>query len=329
MEGGYSVDEALSALPCLLKTTQPNRCNPTAKKAETLYLNLTDLCERRGIERIGFHTLTFVENVKSRFEAQKRFNSYATHYLRHVVTDYIATVERQQRGAIHYHLLVAFPFDIRSGFDFAAARSASAAHKVGDREAQRRFMSDVIRSANDNLRRFWNDQRDAAKRYGFGRCETLPVLSNTAAVSRYVGGYVASEWENRLPEDKGLRTIRYGLEHRAASIRWAWAKGGGEIWRRGCRVLSAVLGTSEFGTTLGNRWGYNWGKEIMAYGRHWEKCLAFCERTLSDEDDLSARFEFCARMAETIWEHENKRLSAPVTPSCVHGGGLGEQQKGQ
>lgn len=303
---GGDIAEGLAALPCLLVTTQSKSCSALAKKAETLYLNLTDLIERRGIERIAFYTLTFAENLKSRRVAGNRFNSYASNYLRAKVDEYIATVERQKRGAIHYHLVVAFPFDVRSGFDFAAAREASAAHKRDDREGQRAAMVRVTRSANNNLRNWWIESREAAKRFGFGRCETLPVLSNSAAVSRYVGGYVGSEWDNRKPADRGLRTIRYGLKQRAASVRWSWAFGGGPIWRKGCAVLSAILSTDDFTGVLGKRWAHYWAKEILAFGRHFEKCLVFIERTLSDCDDFTARVGFAAQMCDAIIAKEEE-----------------------
>ena len=131
---------AAAALPCLLLTTAPSSENPfekivekplgsrtaIARKAETLRRNLQDLINRVSIERIGFMTLTFIRNVRSRKLAEKRFHSFATHVLSQLVDEHIAVPERQERGAIHYHLAVAFPFDIRTGFDFAACSKAKA-----------------------------------------------------------------------------------------------------------------------------------------------------------------------------------------------------------
>jgi hypothetical protein len=272
-----------------------------------LFLNLEDLIRRHGVERIAFHTQTFAENLRSRNEAQRRHNSYTTNFLRHHVVEYVSTVERQLRGAIHYHNILAFPYDVRSGFDFASAHAATAAYKSGDVAGRKAAMARVTASANDKLRAWWTESKSARPRFGFGRDETLPVLSNAAAVSRYVGGYVGAEWNNRKPEDKGLRTIRYGLKRRAASIRWTWAAGNGQLWRKGCAVLGAVLGTEEFAETLGKRWAYNWREEIAAFGRHWERCLAFTHRTLADETDFVDRLGFAVRMAETVIEIEKSK----------------------
>lgn len=251
-------------------------------------------------------TLTFRENLKSRTEAQRRFHSFATGFLRHEVTDYIAAVERQSRGAIHYHCAVAFPYDVRSGFDFESARRASAAKRAQDKATYDACCSAYYRSANDALRKWWSELRSAAFRYRFGRCETLPILSNAEGVARYVGSYVATELSARSACDKGLRTVRYSLENRAASIRWTWVDGAGLRWRRGCRVLSAVLGTDDFSSTLGKQWAYGWAKEIAAFGRHWEKCLAFTQARLSDNEDFVGRIGFAGGMYETIVQHENQ-----------------------
>jgi hypothetical protein len=331
-----SVEEALRSLPCLLQTTATGLNNSVAKKAETLFLNLECLIERRGIEKIGFFTLTFAENIKSRKEAQRRFHSFATGFLSKEVDEYIATVERQLRGAIHYHCIVAFPYDIRSGFDFDSARTAGSCRKVGDVVGQKSAEVRYYRSANAQLSAWWVTVRKAAKKYGFGRCETLPVLSNSAALSRYVGGYVGSEWSNRKPIDKGLRTIRYGLDHRSASVLWAWVSGPGEDWRRGVRVLGAILqvpqgewrrgwsdeGQGEvweeeggFTPLLGKQWAHNWHREVLLFGRHWKKCLAFTERTLSDESNFVERVQFAAQMAEVIAEHDS--ISAANKPNPV------------
>src|ERR1017187_5868381 len=98
----------------------------TAKKAETLYANLSGLIERVGIERVGFVTLTTADNCTNRVEAQRRFNSFATNVLRPEAVEHIAVPERQERGAIHFHLAAAFPWDIRTGFDFAAVSHSGA-----------------------------------------------------------------------------------------------------------------------------------------------------------------------------------------------------------
>jgi len=317
--GAASEAAALLSLPCLFETTQ---CKPTknaiAKKAETLFLNLSNMIERKGIDRVGFVTLTFADNVTDRDEAQRRFNSFSTNFLRPRVDEFIACVERQSRGAIHYHLVTAFPYDIRTGFDFVAARDAANARRVGDvlgeREHQRRY----YRSANARLAEWWRTVREAAPRYGFGRCETLPVLSNSAAIARYVGSYVSTELAHREARDKGLRTIRYSMREqvttsdgetftrstRCASIRWQWVAGQGETWRRGCQVLSVMLGTDDFEETLGNRWSWNWREEISLLGKHYADTLRLANECFSDNNDFAKRCEAVAKVVGVLKHYE-------------------------
>lgn len=246
-----------------------------AKKAESLRLNLKAMIEKYGLDQIGFFTLTFADNVVDRKEAQRRFNSFAVGFIRDHVNGYIAAVERQLRGAVHYHLVVALPFDIRSGFDFGAARKAAECHRAGDREGQRRWERLYFASANEQLRGWWRLVRQEAPKYGFGRCETLPVLSNEDGICYYVGGYVASEWQRRDGRDKGLRTLRYGLDKgvRRASQAFSWAKGAGKDWRDGCAVVAGFLMVRDL-SVVGKRWAFELRREVGVACVHWAELLA-------------------------------------------------------
>lgn len=304
-EGAPAGKEAVP-LPCLFETSQ---CCPNsiAKKAETLFLNLEGLIKRRGIESIGFVTLTFAENLRCRKEAQRRWNSFATNWFNERTVEYIATIERQLRGALHYHIVVAFPFDIRGGFNFDAATRAAAAETSAER---RRWESVYFPSANAALRLWWRDLRTAAKSYGFGRCETLPVLSNSAAICRYVGSYVSSDWRNK-GDDKGLRTVRYSRVQRVASIRWMWARGNGERWRRGCEIISAICNTDAPDLVLGKEWQRRYRESITLFGAHWLHCAKKISRSLSDNADKLERFQFGQRLLD--WCREEERSKCLLT----------------
>ena len=136
-----------------------------ARKADTLRLNLQDLIDRVGIERMGFMTLTFKDNIRDRKLAEKRFHSFETHILSPLGVEYVAVPERQQRGAIHYHLAIAFPFDIRSGFDLEACSEANLVKRhgylgdgkwaPGQLERFKELERIYVASANRNLRRVW------------------------------------------------------------------------------------------------------------------------------------------------------------------------------
>jgi len=64
-----------------------------------------NLNQRRTSEK--FYTLTFVENLQDREKAIKEFNKFVYKLRRKLVQkiDYLATIELQKRGAIHFHVL--------------------------------------------------------------------------------------------------------------------------------------------------------------------------------------------------------------------------------
>lgn len=270
-------------LPCLLVTTQPDdNCDcgsglvngagkrlggHVARRAHTVALNVRKMVKRHGLERVAFQTWTFKENLTDYHEAQKRFNSMATHYLRYRRYEYIACVERQGRGAIHYHLVLGLGANVRDGFDFAAATAAQASKRGGDARAFRYWERRYLASANAALRCVWKEVRDAAAAYGFGRCETLPILQGTEAVAYYVGAYVSSEWRNREERDKGMRTVRYSMGRSNDTCKWAFVGGEAGDYRAGCSVLAEARGLSHAESWLG-RLRYNplFLREVTSWG---------------------------------------------------------------
>jgi hypothetical protein len=322
-----------SALLYLLWITAPNRQeNPThhaenkllskrsaiARKADTLRQNLQDLIDRNGIDCIGFVTLTFKENICSREVAEKRFHSFATHVLPQLINESITVPERQQRGAIHYHLAAAFKFDIRTGFDVAACRQASRVQKHGYLGSgqwrpgyQERFKAlerQYLASANANLRHVWRVIARANERIAvlnrrpgrqklapsFGRCQTLPILTNADAIAFYVGTYITSATEHRAPEDRGMRTVRYSLVKRRVHQSFHFCGGGNHKWRTGCKILAKLLLlTNEVGwerdgkelifkyppnhpySRFGPRWAYRLGPWVRACEENQTVCMNF------------------------------------------------------
>jgi len=286
------------------------------------------MVRRNGLEKVAFFTLTFAENLTCRIEAQKRFNSFATNFLRHHVTEYVAAVERQNRGALHYHLVIALPYDVRSGFDFEFCAQANAARKAGDDATFRRLQRIAFATANHALRNWWKLVRENAQSHGFGRCETLPILSNSAALCRYVGSYVSSEAANRQLRDKGLRTIRYGLKKvvhtfqygelagqthkvslRPAAIRYQWREGNGQVWRNGCACLALILNLDDFTEALGKQWAWNWRREIGAFGRHMVKVIDVVNRFVSDNSDFTQRVAIASKLGGVILQKEAELAS--------------------
>lgn len=222
------------------------------KSASCLAWNVEYFCEKFGIENLGFLTLTFRDHVLDRREAQKRFNSLATHVLRGRYRHYIRVMERQKSGRIHYHLLVVLDADIRTGFDFTACAE-------GD-----------YRSANKRLRDEWFFWRKTAPMYRFGRTELLPIKSNSEGIARYVGKYIGKHFEARQIQDKGARLVEYSRGARIASTRMQFVTYGSAEWRRKvgifCHYISETMGCDPsfegLRRVLGPRWAYQWREFI-------------------------------------------------------------------
>ena len=100
------------------------------KSAYALQVNVKSFIDYHGIDKVGFLTLTFADDIKDPKEAQRRFNSLRTNFLKQYYQHYIRVVERTKAGRIHFHLLVACKENIRRGLNFRqiAARNYKSAN---------------------------------------------------------------------------------------------------------------------------------------------------------------------------------------------------------
>lgn len=241
-----TLDSTVSALvPDSLKLSTQQK-----KSATALAWNVEALAKKYGIERLGFLTLTFEKNgsdfLTDGHEAQRRFNSLVTNVFRDRYPERIRVRERHKNGAIHYHLLIVLPHDIRTCFDF-------------DGVANRDYST-----ASDYLKKEWAFLRKTMKSYGFGRSELLPIKSTSEGISRYVGKYLSKNVQTRTEGDKGFRLVEYSRESRAVSTRFNFNTHGARLWRFKLYsfhlVTSHILGYSvpfdKFKQVLGSKWCY-------------------------------------------------------------------------
>ena len=187
------------------------------KSSHALELNVKQFIETFGIEKCGFLTLTFADDVQDVKEASRRFHSLRTNFLKKHFENYICVYERMKSGRIHFHLIVNTRQDIRRGLNF--------------RQIQARNYT----SANKNLRQLWQVLRENMEKYGFGRSELLPVKTNSKGLARYVGKYIAKHIDSRLPEDKGYRLIRTTIGKKQlwkiATSNFSFVSEGSRKWR--------------------------------------------------------------------------------------------------
>ena len=181
--------------------------------------NIHAMCEKYGINHIGFLTLTFADDVQCHKEATKRFNSLATNVLNVRYSQWVRVSERQKSGRWHFHLVVVSKQDIRRGVDFAAI-------------AKRDY-----KSASPALRSEWAFWRNTAKRYGFGRSELLPVKKTGEALASYVAKYISKGFSYRRQDDKGARLVSYSKNSRVCGSRLSFVGGRSHEWRLRCKLF--------------------------------------------------------------------------------------------
>jgi hypothetical protein len=241
-------------LPCRSLETTASRGTPGAltgphkKVASALSWNVAHLCQKYGVERVGFLTLTFADHVTDVREASRRFHSLASNVLKQRYGHYIRVLERQKSGRIHYHLLVVLPDDIRTGADFDA------------------FARRDYKSANNHLRREWAYWRKTACFYGFGRTELMPVRSDAAALGQYVGKYIGKHIGQREERDKGARLVSYSGDARMATSKHSALTTHPDQWRAKVLTFSRLVAGAypharirdmdDLAFHMGKRWAY-------------------------------------------------------------------------
>lgn len=227
------------------------------KSACALAWNIQAMAEKYGLDRLAFFTLTFRENLECREEAQRRFNSLRTNVLRKRYVAGIRVVERQRRGAVHYHCLIVLDADIRSGYSWER-----------DKANPRGFDPQAPQALRDE----WAFWRETAPKYGFGRCEMKPIASTEEGIARYVGKYLGKHYKARKETDKGWRLAEYWGDARIANTRFSWATTGALEWRAKLRLFAQIMGEargrpildiSDLTDVLGPRWAYHYREMII------------------------------------------------------------------
>lgn len=293
-------------LPCLEtdSSTEGILSKSHWKSSKALAENVRAFVEKYGLDRVAFHTETFADHVVDMKEASRRFNSLRTHVLAVRYLDYIAVVERQKSGRIHFHLLVACRDDIRTGFNFEAYDNA---RRAGNPDTRAYWTKIYAASATEALREEWRFWREMAPRYGFGRCELTPIRSTAEAIGKYVGKYIRKHIEKRKPEDKGARLVRYSKRGRSWSTRFSSLGVGAKLWRRKLAQFCRLSGLTweQLAKVFGPRWAWHLAPildcmllEIDAYETGTsERGSEFCRRDVERWGNADAQLvSWCAAL---------------------------------
>ena len=109
----------------------------TASCAKTVFCLAREaalLARDHPVDRIGFLTLTFAENLVDRKEAWRRFRSLRSRVLSTRFVCCIAVSERQFRGAWHFHLIVVTKSFLGTASDAGWAKQAQMWWQCGHRK---------------------------------------------------------------------------------------------------------------------------------------------------------------------------------------------------
>jgi hypothetical protein len=257
------------------------------RSAFALRRNVEAFSDHYDRERCGFMTLTAKERGITPWEFGEMWHCVRKHELVWVES-YVRVLEPQRRGAPHYHLLVATPWNLQpDSFDWDAYGEAREAQKRGDIAARREFTKRYAESADPKLRALWRELREVCERYGFGRSEILPFRKGKEAVAEYIGGYLESGLEFRRPEWKGSRRIEYDRQASKAwkmcSVRFGWVSAGASAWRSRVGEVALAVGASDMDglrRVFGSRWGYRLRGAIMTSPEaEWREMLFYLAET--------------------------------------------------
>ncbi len=291
----------VKALPCLFSNNTPEPTEPTSegkndgkqnlltpyhrKAAHALRENVSDFMDRVGVERVGFLTLTFPDNVTDHKEAYKRFDSMRKNFLNQhpMFGDWICVKERQKRGAWHYHLLIDCGTDIRSGLKWKNRKP-------------------VYSTVSPALRTLWSELREALPKYKFGRSELLPVRKDAESVSKYLGKYISKHIGCRKNQDKGVRLVSYSKGWPRSNANFQWFTDNSFLWRSQVGKFAEYYGClnlDDLKNKFGRSWAYHLGEYIV--NGSWTEKLA--EKTKVKElkfkvKELFGGFKFSFRINE-------------------------------
>lgn len=192
--------------------------------------NALALIQRHGVSRFLFVTLTFDEPV-SNAVARKRLKSLRTGVLDRHSSAWIWVRGRTKRGRIHYHVLIATFFDVRSGFDFRERKSL------------------CPQSGNAFFRSEWVHWQKWAASYGFGIVQLAPIHS-AQAIAHYLAAHLL--W--RTSADKGSRFIGCSAGVRVHTAKFSLVNERSRAFRRMAAQLFGDMSIDEVRARYGRYW---------------------------------------------------------------------------
>lgn len=303
-----------------------------AKRAYALRVNVEAFTEYYRHDQCGFLTLTAEEADLSPKEFGERFHLMRRHGLKWL-KGYVRVTEAQKRGAPHYHLCAATPFDLKpSTFDWEALRGSYEARKAGDLARARELTKQYAQSAAPELREIWAELREVCRAYGLGRSEMLPYRKAAGAVAHYIGKYLEGGLSYRRDEWKGARRVEYDRKESRAWKRcassFAWVSPGAKAWRIRVAELARAVGAAtpaDLVRKLGSRWAYHARPSIMMEPEHsWRTLLQYWASEYGGKVDRKARMTVGGNVL-IWWPGTDDNVDCASTCTVHSPGGLGDE----
>ena len=231
------------------------------KRRFAFYLNTRTAVERWGVEKTAALVLTFAENVVDKKEAERRFHSLSTHVIEPRYGQAVKVAERQEErgrkngdlGAVHFHLLVKCPVDIKTGYVHSKRKGRGGRGACDWLKAERAWLYRTL------------------PRYGFGVIHRLePLKKNAEAVGKYMAKYLAKGLENRGTWEKGARLVSYiGFQpgDKACSGQFALWTQGNWSWRWKAADFAKLHGIKDIGgfkDRFGAKWSFKLKEQILS-----------------------------------------------------------------
>ena len=198
-----------------------------------------------------------------------------------LTTEWIKVTEPHKDKRPHFHLLVAFPYDIRTGFDWDSFVQAQKIYKEkGKCPEEHAARKSYVNACQPALCSLWSDLRKACKAYGIGRSELLPIRSVGGAATRYVGKYIEKGSVHRTGDWAGARLTSYSQGFpRVARCSFSW------VMATSFRIYAARasewhgVSEDEMKMRFGSKWAY---KLLLAQSNNLtarEAAVFLCEST--------------------------------------------------
>jgi hypothetical protein len=236
-------------IPETTTDTQLKFSNSAEKTKYLVKASAQEMGKKHGVEKLGFLTLTHSDYLQCPTENQRRWNSLSTNELRHRYSDYIGVLEFTKIGVIHMHIIIVMKEDIKTGFNFKAV-------KQGD-----------YKSVSKYLRSEWSHLRKILPLYNFGTWHELhPIKTTLEQMVNYLVKYITKSLDNRLPEHKGIRLVRFSKNARVGNTNFSWISLGACLWRSKMAEFAKLVrikfpaeiieDVQDMTRVLGNKWAY-------------------------------------------------------------------------